>query len=179
VLAWYRWGNTSPRPFGYNFHSTFLRAYARLRTAKMKKLKPISSSRSEWGQSLVEVAVSFMVLVLLLAVAVDLGRVFFSFIALREAAEEGALYASLQPSDDAGIEARVRDSSETPIDLSDEDLVEVEITPPASLCAGNEITVSLTYEYNLTMPLLGGIIGTQTFDLPASATATILAPACP
>ncbi|MGH2581346.1 MAG: TadE/TadG family type IV pilus assembly protein [Anaerolineales bacterium] len=147
----------------------------------MIKKNPIK--RSEKGQGLVELAVSFLVLVLILAVAVDLGRVFFSFIALREAAEEGALFASLEPDDSPGglaaIEDRVRDNSDTPVDLTDTSAVVVDIDFLGDLCAGNQVAVTVTYTFNLTMPLLGAIIGTQTFPLAADATSTILAPACP
>ena len=148
---------------------------------KMKAQSPIKSN--EKGQGLVELAVSFLVLVMILAVAVDLGRVFFSFVALREAAQEGALYASLEPDDSPGglaaIEGRVRNNSDGPVDLSDTTTVLVDIDFLGDLCAGNQVRVTIGYTYSLTMPLLGAIIGTQTFSLPASATSTILAPACP
>jgi hypothetical protein len=49
-------------------------------------------------------------------------------------------------------------------------------SPP---CAGGGITVTVTYNYQLTMPLIGAIIGSQTIPVRASATNTILKPACP
>jgi hypothetical protein len=93
--------------------------------------------RRERGQSLIELAVSFTLLLLILGVTIDLGRVFYTYIAIREAAEEGALYGSnlnalielldTDPDDGIGptptqikdaIRARVKDSSSTTIDLT-------------------------------------------------------------
>ncbi len=49
----------------------------------------------EQGQSLVELAMSLVILLTLLAGLVDFGRAFFTFVALRDAAQEGAAYASI------------------------------------------------------------------------------------
>ena len=54
-------------------------------------------ARAQEGQSLVEVAISFSLLVLLLGGLVDLGRAFFIFIALEDAAGEAALFAPIEP----------------------------------------------------------------------------------
>jgi Flp pilus assembly protein TadG len=134
--------------------------------------------KGERGQSLVELAVSFTVLMLLLSISVDLGRAFFAYVAIREAAEEGALHASLNPGDTAGIEARVRTSSTTPIDMSNEDNVEVDSTPIGAACAGNSVRVTVSYNFHLTMPFLAPILGTNEFPLIAESTSTILRPEC-
>lgn len=133
---------------------------------------------SERGQSLTELAVSFTLLVIILAVTVDLGRVFFSFIAIREAAEEGALYGSLNPADNGGIIARTRSSSTAPVDLNNTSNVAVAINVFGSPCAGNTLRVRVTYTYTLTMPMVSTFIGSQTFPLVANATTTILRPEC-
>jgi len=52
---------------------------------------------SEIGQSLVEVALVLPILLVILSGLVDLGRVYFTFVALEDAAAEGALYLSLFP----------------------------------------------------------------------------------
>lgn len=119
-----------------------------------------------------------MLLVIILAVAVDLGRIFFSFIAIREAAEEGALYGSLNPQDTGGIIARARSSSTAPVDLDDTSSVSVAVVTIGGTCAGNQVRVTVTYTYNLTMPLVGAFISDQSFPLTAVATSTILRPAC-
>ena len=55
--------------------------------------------KSERGQSLVEMAISITVLVFLLSGAVEFGMMYFQYIQLRDAAQEGALYGSLNPAD--------------------------------------------------------------------------------
>ena len=52
------------------------------------------SSKSERGQSLTELALSMVLMLILLAGVADLGRAFFTYVALRDAAQEGALYGS-------------------------------------------------------------------------------------
>lgn len=134
--------------------------------------------KSERGQSLTELAVSFTLLLLILAVAVDGGRIFFSLIALRDAAVEGALHGALYPNDSAGMEARARGTSSNPINLSDTGVVSVSSTIIGTPCAGSSVRVTVTYTFNLTMPFVGAILGTQQFPLTASSTATILRPTC-
>ena len=53
--------------------------------------------RSERGQSLVELALVLPLLILLLAGTVDLGRAFFSYIVITNAAQEGARAGSRMP----------------------------------------------------------------------------------
>ena len=136
----------------------------------------MTGRKGERGQSLTELAISFLVLVMILAATVDLGRLFFSFIAIREAAEEGALFGSFHPTDSSGIILRVRDSSSTPVDLADTSNVGVVVSGDS--CAPGTVVVTVTDQFKLTMPLIGVIIGAQTFPISVSATGTILAPEC-
>ena len=62
--------------------------------SREKTMKPIKSER---GQSLVELAISIVILIYLLAGAVEFGLAFFQFVQLRDAAQEGALYGSMNP----------------------------------------------------------------------------------
>ena len=50
--------------------------------------------KSERGQSLVELGISLLILLYLLAGAAEFGVLFFQFVQLRDAAQEGALYGS-------------------------------------------------------------------------------------
>jgi len=95
--------------------------------------------KKERGQSLVELSISILVLLLILVGAVEFGMAFFQFVQLRDAAQEGALYGSLYPFYDANgngkwdtgensanvadIRARVRNSSNSPIKLGDSSVV--------------------------------------------------------
>ena len=140
-------------------------------------------SKAEQGQSLVELAISLIVMLTLLAGAVDFGVALYSFVSLRDAAQEGALYASVYPTDLTEIEARVRTASSTPVDLSDTSAVLIdikELPSGATRCEGNGamIQVEVSYDYQLTMPLLPGILGISEIPLSASVIDAILRPAC-
>lgn len=135
----------------------------------MKKLK------SERGQSLVELSISLLILLYLLSGAVEFGIAFFQFVQLRDAAQEGALYGSMNPVDPAPIKARVWGASNSPIDLTTIDPV---ITYSGAPCEGNAITVSLTFNHTVFMPFMSAIVG-NTIPLNASVTDTILSPVCP
>jgi Flp pilus assembly protein TadG len=134
--------------------------------------------RSERGQSLVELAMSLTVILLLLAGAVDFSIAYFSFAAMQDAAQEGALYGSINPSDTNGIVSRVRSASSNPVNLADESLVNVTVTLSGAACEGNEIRVNVIYDYPISMPFIGSIIGSQSITLNASVTDTILQPVC-
>ncbi len=134
--------------------------------------------QSERGQSLVELAMSLTMIMLLLAGAVDFSIAYFSFSAMQDAAQEGALYGSINPDDEDGIISRVRSASTNPVDLADESLVDVVVTLPGDACEGNEVEVNVIYDYPISMPFIGTIIGSQKITLNASVTDTILQPVC-
>jgi hypothetical protein len=129
----------------------------------------------EQGQALVELATSLVVLMTLLAGVVDFGRAFFTYVALRDAAQEGASYASVAATDALddtnltgycqGIANRVRitttdfsgNVATSPINLetliADHDVsVETEIdgtecslVTPADICHGALVSVKVSY----------------------------------
>jgi hypothetical protein len=158
--------------------------------------------QKERGQSLTELAISFMLVMLIFSGAVDFGRAYFALVALRDAAQEGVVYASIYPYDQDGIEDRVHSTSDNPIDM---DLVGVDIiygpvsegfaADGSDACAGftnigdndgdghpevvsNNVTVRLHYTFDFTMPFITAIIGSDTIDLQAEQTHTILSPGC-
>ncbi|MBU2610484.1 MAG: pilus assembly protein [Chloroflexi bacterium] len=133
----------------------------------------------EKGQSLVELALTLLIILTLLAGTVDLGMAFFSYVALRDAAQEGALYGSLYPTDTNGIISRVRQSSSAPVNLSDISKVTISSSTPQGACRNNPITVTVSYNYQLSMPFIGPILGANTIPLSAAVTDTILNPKCP
>ncbi|HBG74510.1 MAG: hypothetical protein A2X25_10785 [Chloroflexi bacterium GWB2_49_20] len=145
-------------------------------------------SRPQKGQSLVELALTITILLTLLAGAFDLGSAFLDYIALRDAAQEGAMYGSIDPKNTDSIVERVQNSSDTPVDFStfvldcspflQDSPDSICVNFPGETCTGNEITVTVRYHYNLTMPLIGTIIGSQTIPLHASVTNVILTEAC-
>ena len=139
---------------------------------------PVKPSRGERGQSLVELAISMTVIMMLLVGAVDFSIAYFTFAALEDAAQEGALYGSINPNDTSGIITRVRTASTDPVDLADQAAVDVQVSVSGTPCEGNAIEVNVLYDYPISMPFLGTILGAQSIPLKATVTDTILQPVC-
>ncbi len=135
----------------------------------------------ESGQSMVELAVTITFLMALLAGTIDLGRGFFTWLALRDAAQEGASYGSIKPDDTSGIIWRARDNLEQVVrDPFTNTSVIVTIIPPDQKCSGSTIQVDVYYpNFTLAMPFLGTILGSQTLPIHATINDTIIAPLCP
>jgi len=151
-------------------------------------------NRNERGQSLVELAISFMIIMFLLSGAVDLGRAFFTYVAIRDAAQEGATYASTNPTDTASIHTRAQQSSDSPIDFASDPNVQFRapFSPSGAWCSGfyldggaikaNAVTVPIWYQFPISMaliqPIVQAITGNNFITLKASSTYTIISPAC-
>jgi hypothetical protein len=133
---------------------------------------------SEKGQSFVEMGVSFTVILILMAGLVDAGTLFFSYMTLRDAAEEGVNYGMYNPRDLSGIEARVRNASSRPLDLTDTNLVNVTILEDPNPCLGKSIAVTVTYHYEIASPFLGAMIGSQNIPITAAANGPIISETC-
>ena len=154
----------------------------------IQKLKP--NLRAQRGQSMTEFALSLVILLTLLAGVVDMGRIFFAYIIIRDAAQEGAVYGSIAPKDNLPsfkneVEERVKaaftdpsDSTNVPIDITK---LNVQTDIVGSTCAspGNGIKVKVEYSVPVTMPFLGAVIGSQTMNLAATVQNAILSPICP
>jgi len=151
-----------------------------IRNKKFFVLKDFFSHQE--GQSLVEFAFGLVLLLILLVGIVDLGRALFTYMALRDAAQEGALYASIYPTATADIERRVEENSNLLKSLMDDPAanVEVQVSIYGAACTGNSVTVRVIYHnFPITMPFLGSILGKQNIPISATVTDTILSPACP
>lgn len=129
---------------------------------------------AERGQNLVGFSAAMMVVLVLLSGVLDLGRLYTSLLSLRDAAQEGASYASIAPTSLHEIQERVRQTSSDPIDFAAfaDSQIEVQVTGPA--CSGNCVTVRLRYDFHFIAPFIHGI----TIPLSAEATDTILTPPC-
>jgi hypothetical protein len=144
----------------------------------------IRRKRGEKGQALMELAVSITVLFIIIAGVVDLGRMLFHYIAMRDAAQEAAAYGSIFPTHCDQIRERAwiaMDSSPfvtvtTQIDGAN--CIDV-VSDKMRACYGREIRVSLSDPaFPITMPFIGTFLGRQSVALEAHITATILRPPC-
>ncbi len=105
--------------------------------------------RASPGQSLVELALVLMILVLILAGLADLGRVLNAYIIITNAAREGARYGCGYPADVDGIRAHaIAEAAGSGVQLSEDD-IQVEASG-----SGAPVTVTITYD----VPLITGII---------------------
>ncbi len=144
---------------------------------RLKMSSPIPAH--EKGQSLVELAVSFVFLLLLAGGIVDIGMMAYTFISLRDTVQEGAIFGSYSPADDSGIRRRILDSASSPIDASK--ITDITITCSGSACLsssldscqGMPITVQVQYIYNFVTPMMIGVMG-EDWTLNAAVTETIL-----
>lgn len=153
----------------------------------------MKKDRAEKGQSLIELAVTLPIILLILLGTIDFGMALFSYSILRDAAQEGALYASFNPSNEAEIENRARNILprgdeivfSSPVDLRNTDSVSVLIDAVGNDCQGatrgvaNTIEVSVVYQYPILMPIAGQIIGSDTITITGFASNVILQPPCP
>ncbi len=142
-------------------------------------------NRSERGQSLVELAVVIVVLLIILAGVVDLGRMMFYYLSMRDAASEGAVYGAVYPTYCNQIRERVytnlNDSSFNPNNIS----ITVNGATCASAvaadaCTGKQLIIVVDQpNFQMTMPLIGAFIGTQSVHLRAEVKETVVRPECP
>ncbi len=115
------------------------------------------------GQSLIEFALTMVVLLLLLMGAFDLGRIYFSLVALNNAAGEGALYAAInpkciQPSDGPTCgdpdNALYRARNESPTGLVDPNRMTIQAQLPPTFEEGNPIVITIHYQYDIVTPVI-------------------------
>jgi hypothetical protein len=147
--------------------------------------------KSERGQSLLELAISLIVLLMLLTGAVEFGLALFQYVTIRDAAQEGAVYASIMPTDIDGIKWRTMDAASDVVELHTEDVqvfvngVETKVGDIApNSCEGqisgipNSIEVVTSFRHPITYPFVAEMIGHESMLLMGRATTTILQPIC-
>lgn len=140
--------------------------------------------RHSRGQALVEFALLAPVLLVLVGVGVDAGRMFFSWIAVVNAAREGAAYAAGNPTDTEGIRTRIAQEADgqsqggegllafTAI-CHDPSRTEISCSIAAGGNAtGNTVTVQATRPFSFLTPVVGSMFG-DLFSLRGSATAAV------
>ena len=134
------------------------------------------AKKSSRGQALVEFTLFVVVLLLLVGVAVDAGRLYVVYQTLQEGTREGAIYGAIAAGQDEEIKKRVvLSSANLHLEMSD-----VTVTYLGEACADgdNLIQVSAVKEVTLVAPLTSLIVG-HAIHLQATERALIIAPACP
>lgn len=141
---------------------------SRLRTLPTFRSRAAGRSRRRAGQparrpsraqALVEFALILPVLALLLVAILDLGRMFYSYEALANAAREGARYYALHPGEVAATEERVRaelDGRVSPVTIT---VACPESGSCANLNPGQEVRVTVSWAFTPITPLISAISG--------------------
>jgi Flp pilus assembly protein TadG len=140
--------------------------------------------RPSRGQAIVELALVLPLMLVLLAAAGDLARLFHSRIIVANAARAGALEAARHPTSfvagmpcDAStnrIMCAVRTESEGSfVSVTPSDVTLLCVPTPCAEALGNTVTVTVSAEFDLLTPLLSSFFGGQEIGLTSSATAQI------
>ncbi len=149
-------------------------------------------TRRSRGQSVAEFAVVLPIMLLILAGAVDLGRAFYAYVAVENAAKEGAFYGARHPMcagssstcpDPLNVRWIVENEAANLKDRSGASELTTQAacrTPAGALvqpindCVnGNIYVVQVTHTFRLVTPILGDIVGSS-LTLGASSEATVV-----
>jgi Flp pilus assembly protein TadG len=119
-------------------------------------------SSTEKGQSLVEMALMLPILILLLAIVIDAGRLFDAAIVLVNAAREGARFATMEPSPnlDAIQEMVVTDVVGSGTNITH--MAEFTRTNVLIDARATAVTVTVSYDFPLWF---GGVLGLETVEV--------------
>ena len=128
------------------------------------------------GQSLVEMALTLPVILLMLFGIVELGRAFLIYSEVSNAAREGARYGMVHPGDSAPIveAARARvavvPADQIAVTVSYDDGSSPIPTPVATPTFGDRVVVTVTYDLALLTPLIADLIGPLRIEMISART---------
>jgi Flp pilus assembly protein TadG len=131
-----------------------------------------TNNRKSRGQSLVEVALVLPILVMLLLGLLDFGRAYYTIVALRDAADEGAAFGATNPSNVAGIRRRAAEASRALVNIQES---EVSVSAPV-LATGKPITVTVTTTLVLYTPFANTLVSDSTLTLRGHSVRSIINP---
>jgi Flp pilus assembly protein TadG len=122
------------------------------------------------------------VLLVMLAGVIDIGRYFMCYMELRDAAQEGANYASIDPTNETTIKNHVKSLSTYPIDLANDTDVTVDYAPHKQMCNSvdtiTSVTITVNYNFKVSAPFIGVFFKDQTIKMSATATGKALEASC-
>jgi Flp pilus assembly protein TadG len=164
-------------------------------------MKKINTKLNRRGQSLAETAITLPILIMLISGLIDIGRLYFMYIALNDAAGEAAIYMSINPNcwddtlaacaapNNADYRAKSTGGGANFIDWSQVTLTLTEgANSSTATCAsgeidlGDAIIVTIQYPAQLLTPFIQGLAAVNPLTLRTAAAATVIItpdPACP
>jgi Flp pilus assembly protein TadG len=125
------------------------------------------------GQSLVEFALLFPILIMIVLGIADLGRAYYVLVALNDAAEEGAMYAAIDPDNLTEIQNRAAHATTGLVTL---DPNQVSRAPTSGFTAGAPVTVTVGYSFTVYTPVMQTFFGDGQVELRGRAVNPILSP---
>lgn len=145
----------------------------------MQKEQKQNKRNLESGQSLIEMALAFTLLLIFLLGMLDLGRMYFIYVAMEDGAGEAALYLALNaacPEDTGGECAdpnnamyRAENASSQQINFS-WDAVRMDYAfIDATVDTEAMVQVGIEYDFDLMAPIISDIVGNGFFTLRAEA----------
>lgn len=144
-----------------------------------------SAAHKSPGQALVEFALILPVLLLLLVVSVDFGRLFFTWVQLHNGAREAANYGAFSPTDTVTINGKVTAEKNAQVQRGESGVaITTACADPAGTtiaCTaasggagpGNTLTVRVDETFSFLTPLINNAFGGG-LRVSASATSTVL-----
>jgi Tfp pilus assembly protein PilV len=129
---------------------------------KSLSVKTRIAHKGESGQSLVELAISIVVLLIILSGIVELSRAILTKTAMQDAAEEGVIYAMVAPKSCSQIQQRALDNLAKVKGVT---LSSIIVTYNGATCstsngvAGDLIKVAISDSYSASTPFIGKFIG--------------------
>lgn len=145
----------------------------------LEKRMKLPHANKERGQAFVELALSLTFLLVLMAVAIDLGWVLFTMVAMRDSVQEAAAFAS-QCQNTQMIVSRMKDSATAPLNIDDIQDFKIEYFDASGnanglVSYGYTVRATLTVEHKILVPFVGAFIGNKgSIPLTVHATDTIM-----
>ncbi|HET92049.1 MAG TPA: pilus assembly protein [Chloroflexi bacterium] len=138
----------------------------------MKHKRQHTRQEKEKGQSLVEMALVLPIMLIILAGVLEVGRLYYVYVAVSDAAGEGANYAAVfpDPAHRTELTQRVQEASGGLV-VIDPSLIQVDCPNVAS---GNPVTVTVGYTFTVAAPFAHIFIPDGEIILNATATGAIL-----
>lgn len=154
----------------------------------MRKHRIKQPQSMERGQSLVEFAIGLVIILLLLAGLLDLGRIYFIYVALEDGAGEAALYLALNPAcphahsgpgcaDPNNAEYRARNAGGGEVNWTAANvLVDIPTLPDGTsvYTVGEPVSVTIEYSVQLLTPIIPKIAGINPIPLSVHASQVII-----
>lgn len=131
------------------------------------------NSYSSRAQALVEMALLLIIILIITMIVLDLGRAFYYYTVISNAAREGARYGIVNPDDDEGIETAVREKAvgidQASLLLDPSPTINCVKYDAGGYCIAKTISVSTEYTFTPVTPIIGNFIGSEII-LNASST---------